>query len=194
MPDLPSRDQWIPALLDRLTDEQAGRGTEASTADAPEHWSLSKPQLRERVVRDLRWLLNAQAMFDTWDPEITDSPALHSVINYGMPALSGRLLPNVDIRRFEQTLRQAIIDFEPRIIPETLRVSAQPARDASGATQGAMSFGIVAELRAEPYPIELLLRTVLDLDTGEVDVSTADARALRPADGSGGDGPPRWAR
>jgi len=179
MPDLPSRDQWIPALLDRLTDERAGRGGDAAVADSSERWSLSKQQLRERVVRDLGWLLNAQAMFDAWDPILPDSPAVHSVINYGMPALSGRLLPDVDIRLFEQTIRQAIIDFEPRIIPETLRVDAQPALDASGSTQGALGFGIIAELRAEPYPIELLLRTVLDLDTGEVDVIPADARALR---------------
>ena len=46
------------------------------------------------------------------------------MINYGLPALSGQTASTLDISDLERGIRQAIIDFEPRILPGSLHVRA----------------------------------------------------------------------
>ena len=42
------------------------------------------------------------------------------MINFGLPALSGQTASSLEIADLERDVRQAILDFEPRILPETL--------------------------------------------------------------------------
>ena len=92
----------------------------------------------------------------------------HSVLNYGMPDLSGRTSSSVDSTVMEQAIRRAILDFEPRLVAKTLRVKL--FIDDKQMNHNAMSFDIEAELWAQPLPLRLFLRTSLDLETGAVDV------------------------
>ena len=155
-----SRDRLMPALLDRLLDERPHEATESADARV-----LSKSGLRQSVLRDLAWLFNAQAaVSDAVDGEIFPH-ARHSTINYGIPPLSGRLVSKLEMSDLEQMLRQAIIDFEPRILPDGLVVKGVAPVDPLG-HHNALSFEITARLWAPPYPLELLLKTDLDLETG----------------------------
>ncbi len=45
-----------------------------------------------------------------------------SVLNYGIPDISGISIASRDSESIEQDIRQAILDFEPRILPTTLKV------------------------------------------------------------------------
>ncbi len=173
-----SRDRLLPALLDRLIDEQPGQRNEGVDRRV-----LSKAQLRRSVLRDLTWLLNAQARFGP-DDDLDALPLVRSsTLNYGMPALSGRLVSEMELPELERMILQAIVDFEPRILPETLSVSAVRSRQAAG-HRNTLGFEIAGQLWAEPYPIELLLRTELDLETGEVSVE--DRRGARAAEQEAG--------
>jgi type VI secretion system protein ImpF len=90
------------------------------------------------------------------------------VVNYGLPDLTGVSVANMDSARLEKIVREAIVKFEPRINQRTLKVEVTVDRDRMH--RNAMTFRIEGELWAQPAPLSLLLRTELDLETGNVDV------------------------
>ncbi|MEX8519922.1 MAG: type VI secretion system baseplate subunit TssE [Leptothrix sp. (in: b-proteobacteria)] len=157
------RDRLQPALLDRLTDD----APQAGSTEAPEQRLMSKTQLRAAVLRDLGWLFNAvQPMAE----QLREYPhALASVLNYGLPPISGQLASKIDISQIERSLRDAILRFEPRLLEQALSVRAI---EASGVldTHNVIEFEIHGFLWAQPVPLELLLRTELDLEAGQVQV------------------------
>lgn len=71
-------------------------------------------QLRESVLRDLQWLLNTGNLAATG--ELDHFPLIaRSVLNYGIADLSG--VTAIAMRgKLEGMIRQAILDFEPRIL------------------------------------------------------------------------------
>ena len=157
------RERLQPALLDRLTDEHP-----ALSHDPDERRGMSKSQLRAAVLRDLGWLLNAvQPLLPR---EAEGHPlAAASVINYGMPPLSGQLASKIDMPSLTQQLREAILRFEPRILEHSLEVMAVEDQFVLDA-HNVIEFEIRGLLWAQPIPLELLLRTQLDLEAGQVRV------------------------
>jgi type VI secretion system protein ImpF len=154
------RDRLQPALLDRLTDEQPD-----VTHDADDKRLLNKNQLRQAVLRDLSWLLNA---VQPLGKQGADAPyAAESVLNYGLPPLSGQLASKVDVPSVEQSLREAILRYEPRILEHSLSVKAVDGGAMLDA-HNIIEFEIRGFLWAQPIPLELLLRTQLDLEAGQV--------------------------
>lgn len=156
------RDRLQPALLDRLTDEHPD-----VQQDADDKRVLNKNQLRQAVLRDLSWLLNA---VQPLGKQAADAPyAADSVLNYGLPPLSGQLASKVDVPGVEQSLREAILRFEPRILEHSLSVKAVDG-GAMLDSHNIIEFEIRGFLWAQPIPLELLLRTQLDLEAGQVKV------------------------
>lgn len=164
---LTSRDRLQPSLLDRLLDDAPGH-----LQEGPEQRVLSRTQLKASVLRDLSWLLNSTALLDAEASRTL--PAGSSVINYGLPALAGHSASGMDVHQLEQQIHRAIATFEPRILPGSLRVRALEAPDQRG--NNALAFEIEGDLWAEPVPMRLLLQTDLDLETGEVNVYSAEHR------------------
>ena len=72
----------------------------------------------------------------------------------------------LDLIQLERTLRQAILDFEPRILPDSVSVKAELDRESLD-HHNVLSLRIEALLWAQPVPIELLLRTHFDLESGQ---------------------------
>lgn len=168
----PPQDRLQPSLLDRLTDEQPD-----STVEPREARVLSKRQLRQAVLRDLAWLFNATRIESSGVFE--DAPlAKRSVINYGLPSLSGQTASTFDVSDLERGIRQAILDFEPRILPEGLEVRA--VGDGSYVDQhNVVGVEIRGHLWAQPLPIELLIRTEFDLETGRVQIADVAGSRVR---------------
>lgn len=163
MADLLPLDRLQPALLDRLRDDAPDQRTEAKEARV-----LNRHQLREAVLRDLSWLLNAMRPpardgIAAW-PEVENS-----VVNYGMPCFSGETASSLDITDLERAIRDSLIRFEPRIIPGTLEVSTEQLENVLD-WHNVISVRISAQIWAQPVPLELLLRTELDLESGLVEV------------------------
>lgn len=165
--DIAARDRLQPSLLDRLTDDDPGNPQEA-----PDKRVLSLQQLKASVLRDLAWLLNTTSLLDSDDT--LNTPAGTSVINYGLPALAGNCATNIDLLALERIIHQAIATYEPRILAHTLRVRALTAPSEMNAN--ALSFEIEGDLWAQPAALPLLLQTDLDLESGQVRVTTADRR------------------
>jgi type VI secretion system protein ImpF len=75
----------------------------------------------------------------------------------------------LDVVSLEAQVRQAILDHEPRILAHTLKVEALVS-DEQINQHNQISFRISGQLWAQPLPLELLLHTDIDLETGRVDL------------------------
>ena len=157
-----TRDRLQPALLDRLTDDDPFHRVEAE-----ERRVMTKSQLRQAVLRDLGWLFNAIQPLG----KATEAYARvgDSVLNFGLPALSGQLASRIDVHLLEKQIRQAILRFEPRILPDTLEVRAIETQSVMD-THNVIEFDIRGHLWSQPVPLEILLRTQMDLEAGQVEV------------------------
>ncbi len=153
-----------PALLDRLVDEDPN-----SRQELREHRLITKTRLRQAVLRDLAWLFNATRL--EADVDMSKAPyAQRSVINFGLPAFAGRCASSLEVNELERAIRQAIVDFEPRILPGTLRVRALVEPDRLD-HHNVIGVEIEGHLWAQPVPLELLVRTEIDLETGKVEIA-----------------------
>jgi type VI secretion system protein ImpF len=122
-------------------------------------------EIRQCVKRDLDWLLNShnykpQTDLDQY-PEVQTS-----VLNYGLPDLAGMTVSSINWRGLEKVIKQALLNFEPRIIRRSLKVNL--LTDESMEEHNTLSFEIVGDLVAEPSPIHLHLRTQLELENGDM--------------------------
>ncbi len=154
-------DRLQPALLDRLSDDEPEKRQETL-----EHSVVSKVRLKRTVLRDLSWLLNTTC-HDTHGELLNHREARRSVINFGIPVLSGKNFSGVDWRELERSIHEAILVFEPRILPDTLQVKAILPTDPLG-HHNMLQFELRGELWSMPFPIELLIRSELDLETGQM--------------------------
>ena len=91
-------------------------------------------------------------------------------LNYGMNPLAGQLLSDLDWKDVEANVSRAILAFEPRVLPESLSVTLLPSFDSLN-HHNTLQFEIRCQFWSMPYPLELLLKTSLDLETGQVVLS-----------------------
>ena len=165
-------DRLQPALLDRLTDDEPDKRQEPVQARV-----LSKSRMRQSVLRDLAWLFNATRLDAVTD--LTKVPNVkRSVLNFGMPALSGRTASSLDVTDLARAVREAILAFEPRILPGTLEIRTLLEPGALD-HHNVIGVEIHGELWAQPVPLEFLVRTEFDLETGKVQI--ADMASSRVA-------------
>ncbi|MGR3781274.1 MAG: type VI secretion system baseplate subunit TssE [Albimonas sp.] len=151
-----------PSLLDRLTDDAPGERKESAA-----HRVIDLARLRQIILRDLEWLLNTSNSESERDYEATPHAAA-STLNYGIRELTGATATVSRAVEIQRSIRKAIETFEPRILPETLDVILRQEKVGAGAL---ISFDIRGELWAEPVPVDLYLRTALDVTTGHLKIS-----------------------
>jgi type VI secretion system protein ImpF len=168
MPDIADRDRLQPSLLDRLTDLEPDKRQESR-----EKRVMSQQQLREVVLRDLSWLLNTSNLASVED--IDDYPLVAaSTVNYGIRDLTGKTASSVDSRELERVVRQAIWDFEPRIERDSVEVRLIRRDDEM--SNNAVTFEIEGTLWGQPLPMQIYLRTEIDLEIGDVKVTDRSGR------------------
>jgi type VI secretion system protein ImpF len=167
MATLRAQDRLQPALLDRLTDDEPN-----AVSEGGESRVINRNRMRELVLRDLAWLFNATApsMSTDWS---RSAHAKKSVLNYGLPALSGQTASTIDPLMLQARVKQAILDHEPRILPESLTVEVIISETQLD-HHNQIGFRISGQLWAQPVPLELLLHTDVDLETGRVAVREMD--------------------
>jgi type VI secretion system protein ImpF len=162
MAELTQKERLQPSLLDRLTDDEPEK-----TQESREQRVLSLTKLRQSVLRDMAWLLNTGKLDAVQD--LDNYPlAAHSVLNYGIPDLAGSTVSGADMKKIEQSVQQAIWDFEPRILKNSVKVKVSTSE--SNMNHNAMTFTIEGDLWMQPLPLRLYLKTELDLDTGIMDI------------------------
>jgi len=174
---LTSQERLQPSLLDRLTDHEPTSSKESLDARV-----LNRNQLRAAVLRDLAWLFNtARAEPDpaNADPrEVAaweEAPdARRSVLNFGIPALSGTTVSSLQFAELERSIHRAIEEFEPRIDPKTLVVEVN-RESGFNVQHNSLRLLIRGQMWNQPVPLELLLSADVDVETGLASVK--DMRA-----------------
>ncbi|QNB14642.1 type VI secretion system baseplate subunit TssE [Paraburkholderia tropica] len=151
----------MPTLLDRLRDDAPDRLTEA-----PSEYTVTRAQLREIIQRDLAFLLNATNLGNLID-EKRYKHAAKSTANFGVPPLAGAFMATRKWSDIESAVKTAIINFEPRLIADTIKVI--PAAGTQGKTlYNSLAFEIHGMIRMDPYPLEFMVQSSLDLETSRL--------------------------
>lgn len=179
MAELTSQERLQPSLLDRLTDHSPGQSSEPLDARV-----LSRQQLRAAVLRDLSWLFNANRAEPSRRTGKQSRPAYveeelarwkaapfaqRSVLNFGLPSLSGESVGRLELRAVSADIKQAILDFEPRIDPNTLEVDTQ-IDGSIHSHHNQLKLVIRGHMWNQPVPLELLLSASVDVETGQAAV------------------------
>jgi type VI secretion system protein ImpF len=157
------KERLQPSLLDRLTDFAPEKDKESSSQQV-----LSQKQFKDAVIRDVAWLLNTTSLDSVIDLEAYPE-VRRSVINYGMPDISGHTSHSVDAEALEKSLRSIIYQFEPRIIQNSLKVSVHSNPDEM--SHNSLVFAIEGVVFGQPMPFQVVLRSELDLEYGQFVVS-----------------------
>jgi type VI secretion system protein ImpF len=163
MAELTPQERLQPSLLDRLTDLAPGEPEESRDQRV-----ITAARLRECVTRDIAALLNCTRQWNSDELEGLDHVG-NSVLNFGIPDLAGAALSGIDASMLQDRIRTALLDFEPRLIVDTVQVTVSV--DEERMDGRSLSFRIEAEMWAQPIPLGLYLRTDVDLDTGEFRMS-----------------------
>jgi type VI secretion system protein ImpF len=162
MPELTLQERLQPSLLDRLTDDAPHEQKESRLQRV-----LTLTQLRDGVLRDLGWLLNCCNLECTDDltafPYVADA-----VLNYGIPDLAGLTVKTVDVHQLELAVRKAVLRFEPRLLAGSVKVRATAIDETM--SRNSLTFFIEGELWAQPMPLQMFLKTEVDLELGNVTV------------------------
>lgn len=153
----------LPTLFDRLRDDAPHRQTEV-----PGEYAVTRTQLRDIIQRDLAYLLNATNLGDLIDPQRYPLVAA-STVNFGVPPLAGAFMASRKWADIEKTIKDAIGRFEPRLIPESLRVVPRSDSDRQG-RHSQVAFDIHGMVRMEPYPLEFMVQSSLDLESSRLHV------------------------
>ena len=150
-----------PSLLDRLTDDDPFEVKESRNSRV-----IDLRQLRDILQRDLAWLLNTSNNSTFIDQE-TCPNAYTSVLNYGITDVAGDFSTGARAEMIRKSIIGAVQTFEPRIHPGSLNVKLRAGQDSRDSV---VSFDIRADMWAQPLPIELYLRSSVDVTTGELEL------------------------
>lgn len=147
-------DGFLPTLLDRLVEATANNGL-----------PLSRAAYQATVVRDLHWLLNTVSPMSK--EAVEACPHLRdSVLNFGIPATTGASMTETELQVLAAEIKQAILSFESRVLPESLSVNVLGNREAAIRSQ--LVFRIRASFWFDPFPVELSLLAQWDVENGLV--------------------------
>jgi len=159
MADRTISERLQPSLLDRLTDDEPDKRTETRDRRV-----IDIQRLREIIQRDLAWLLNTQNA-DSWIEPGRHPQAAQSVLNFGIGDLSGSFATGDRAAAIRESIRQAVETFEPRLRRGSVQVDLTSQRVERGVV---VTFDIRGEMWAQPIPMELYLRSELDVTTGAI--------------------------
>ncbi len=84
--------------------------------------------------------------------------------------MSGKTASSFDVSDLTRAIREAILSFEPRILPSTLEIKTLLEPGALD-HHNVIGLEIHAQLWAQPVPLEFLVRTEIDLETGNVQMT-----------------------
>ncbi|MEP4196403.1 MAG: type VI secretion system baseplate subunit TssE [Aliishimia sp.] len=148
-----------PSLLDRLTDDDP-----TELKERREDRVIDIRQLRDIIQRDLAWLLNTSDSNNIIDEDRYPNAA-KSVLNFGIREVAGDYSTAERAENIRKSIATAIQTFEPRIHPGSIDVQLRVGHESRTSV---VTYDIRADMWAQPMPMELYLRSEVDVTTGEL--------------------------
>ncbi len=131
---------------------------------------ISVEELRRALRRDIEWLLNSKQpglMAMVGKPECAAS-----ILNYGVPDITQfHSHSQHDRAELCRLITAALRSFEPRLLPESLRVEFVEARGAAGLD---LHFRISGVLHVDPIHEPIAFDTSVEVETGSFALQAAD--------------------
>ena len=124
--------------------------------------------VRKDVMRNLEWLLNTERPIQLAGVALPLA-VQNSVLCYGIPAFSGKVQSSLNVDDVAWSIRERIIAFESRIESASLTVTASEQQERHKFNR--MRFTIHGFLRADPLPIEFIVQSELDMESGTAQVT-----------------------
>ena len=169
-----------PTLFDKLTtegrlSELVDEGRSAMTQLDPNTTLLrfgavaklerfNESALRATVRRELNWLLNTTRLESNENleayPEVKTS-----VLNYGVPDLTGRVSTMKAVHTRAEEIRQAILTFEPRVDREKLVV--EPSGGGKANRDNAVSYMIRGDVTSAVKALPIEFVADVEVETGQ---------------------------
>jgi type VI secretion system protein ImpF len=145
----------MPSIIDRLCAPSGSGGRAALEGQ-------TAAELKRSVARDLEWLLNTR-VWTPWNLELLEE-AGRSILNYGLPELSGYSWASADdARTIKSLIETAIRTFEPRLLPRSIKTEVLPIEDVSDFK---VRIRIEAMLHVDPISEPVVFDTGLDFEGG----------------------------
>jgi type VI secretion system protein ImpF len=164
----PKVDRLSPPLMFAFRERHRPRIVEDSGDDQP-GWharvnAITEDDLREELKIDLSALMNTINMASGVD--LTDHPWVRrSILNYGIPEISRRTIDDYRVADIAGEIREALLQFEPRLVPESLTVT----HDAdAGSASLTVRFFVSGEMKADPAAVAVAFVADIELDTGKM--------------------------
>lgn len=150
----------VSSIFDRLIDEEPRK-----LKDNKPQQAVNIAKFRQAVLRDILYLLNTTSLHSEELEILLPENVRSSTLNYGIPALSGVNLSDVDWVKIEKSITKALIDFEPRLDTESLKVMVFIENEIQ-LQHNQLLIEIKGMLKLNPYPKEFWLKTTIDVETG----------------------------
>jgi len=146
--------------------DQSGERIIASRRSAG-RFPITELQLRREVARDLDALMNTVA-FESAEDIREFEFVRKSILNFGLPDIVHRTLEEGSAEDVKEEILNALLNFEPRIDRNSIRVS----RDATVDTHELkIRFIVRAELLCEPVNVPVEFVADLDVDVGSIQIN-----------------------
>ena len=131
--------------------------------------TVSEAALQRTVSEDLDGLLNTINLGSTID--LDDHPDVRrSILNFGIPDIVHRSIDEFGVNDIARELEQALIDFEPRLVPGSIRVFRDRNVDAADLK---VRFVVRADLDCDPLNLPVQFVADLERDSGKITVGRA---------------------
>ena len=126
-----------------------GAKVEEGVAGAQRLERFNETALRATIKRELNWLLNTTRM-EALQPLDKFPQVKTSVLNFGVPDMTGRAATPTQIQERCDDLRDCIASFEPRIAPASLVVRSKGAVEKMNAVSFVIEGDVVSAVKAMP--------------------------------------------
>ncbi len=149
----------------RSTDKVYQDGDRAITVQSRQRREgVDEGELRRHLSIDLDNLMNTIRL-DAIIPLDNYPYVARSVLNFGFKDMSSLSRSRQTETKIAASIRQSLIDHEPRLIPESIEINISASKDSN--TQR-VSYEVVAEMAADPVDIPLDFVAEVDLGAGKM--------------------------
>ena len=152
----------VTPLLDEGRSELQGINERASARPGVDIDRYTESAVRTSVRREIGWLLNTVHLGATQN--LSRTPHVQtSVLNYGLPDLTGRASTERSVQGRSRQIEEAIRTYEPRLDPKSVRGAAQPVVGMDNAIAYVINGDITAAVKA--IPVKFFAN--VEVETGE---------------------------
>lgn len=157
--------KYLPCLLTRLTDEHP-----FSTEDEGYGASFSVEQLRHDILLNLTMLLNSHtASAETRRLRAQFPHAASSGYHFGIDSCTGLTASTERPEIIAAAVQRALREFEPRLVPESIRVAIDSTRKSQDHTS--VHLTISSRTAVQPLTEDVFFRLRVDVETGALTLS-----------------------